>query len=101
MGYPKAEPKDVYRNYNKLIIIPKLLEIDKEIVREFARNEKYYLKKSADNKAQISIGPASGTNVLLILRSLPARPPHHCLTHIFQLAHNHIVYHIWTELLKI
>ena len=32
----------------------KLLEIDKEIVREVARGDKPYLRKSTDRKAQIS-----------------------------------------------
>ena len=32
----------------------KLLEIEKEIVREVARGEQPYLRKSADRKAQIS-----------------------------------------------
>ena len=32
----------------------KLLEIEKEIVREVARGDKPYLRKSADRKAQIS-----------------------------------------------
>ena len=32
----------------------KILEIEKEIVREVARGDKHYLKKSAEHKAQIS-----------------------------------------------
>ena len=48
----------------------KLLEIEKEIVREVARGDKPYLRKSTDRKAQIS--PVSGTNAFLIcaLRSV-------------------------------
>ena len=42
----------------------RLLEIEKEIVREMARGEKPYLRKSADRKAQIS--PLSWVNVFLI-----------------------------------
>ena len=34
-------------------LIPKLLEIEKEIVREVARGDKPYLRKSTDRKAQI------------------------------------------------
>ena len=30
------------------------LEIEKDVVRDVARGEKHYLKKSADRKAQIS-----------------------------------------------
>ena len=33
----------------------KLLEIEKEIVREVARGDKPYLRKSTDRKAQISL----------------------------------------------
>ena len=33
--------------------LPKLLEIEKEIVCEMARGDKQYLKQSADRKAQI------------------------------------------------
>ena len=36
------------------IIYQKLLEIEKEIVREVARGDKPYLRKSTDRKAQIS-----------------------------------------------
>ena len=39
---------------------PKLLEIEKEIVREVALGDKHHLRKSTDRKAQIS--PVSGTN---------------------------------------
>ena len=48
----------------------KLLEIEKEIVREVARGDKPYLRKSTDRKAQIS--PLDWTNAFLIcaLRSV-------------------------------
>ena len=48
----------------------KLLEIEKEIVREVARGDKPYLRKSTDRKAQIS--PLNWTNAFLIgaLRSV-------------------------------
>ena len=48
----------------------KLSEIEKEIVREVARGDKPYLRKSTDLKAQIS--PLNWTNVFLIcaLRSV-------------------------------
>ena len=48
----------------------KLLEIEKEIVREMAWGDKPYLRKSTDRKAQIS--PLNWTNVFLIcaLRSV-------------------------------
>ena len=39
---------------HKGLVIPKLLEIEKEIVREVARGDKRKLKKSADRKEQIS-----------------------------------------------
>ena len=42
----------------------KLLEIEKEIVREVARGDKHYLRKSTDRKAQIS--PLNWTNAFLI-----------------------------------
>ena len=42
----------------------KLLEIEKEIVREVARCDKPYLRKSSDRKAQIS--PLNWTNAFLI-----------------------------------
>ena len=48
----------------KSILIPKLLEIEKEIVREVARGDKPYLRKSTDRKAQIS--PLNWTNAFLI-----------------------------------
>ena len=35
-------------------LIPKLLEIEKEIVREVARGDRPYMRKSTDRKAQIS-----------------------------------------------
>ena len=38
---------------NWIKLIPKLLEIEKEIVREVARGDKPYLRKSTDRKAQI------------------------------------------------
>ena len=52
------------------ILMPKLLEIEKEIVREVARGDKPYLRKSTDRKAQIS--PLNWTNDFLIcaLRSV-------------------------------
>ena len=37
-----------------IIKYQKLLEIEKEIVREVARGDKPYLRKSTDRKAQIS-----------------------------------------------
>ena len=48
----------------------KLLEIEKEIVREVARGDKPYLRKSTDRKAQVS--PLRWTNAFLIcaLRSV-------------------------------
>ena len=48
----------------------KLLEIEKEIVREVARGDKPYMRKSTDRKAQIS--PLSRTNAFRIcaLRSV-------------------------------
>ena len=46
-------------------LIPKLLDIEKEIVREVARGDKLYLRKSTDRKAQIS--PLSWTNTFLIV----------------------------------
>ena len=38
---------------NESLLIPKLLEIEKEIVRGVARSDKPYLRKSTDRKAQI------------------------------------------------
>ena len=59
-------PVRIYHEYQKL------LEIEKEIVREVARDrgDKPYMRKSTDRKAQIS--PLSWTNVFLIcaLRSV-------------------------------
>ena len=51
-------------------LIPKTMEIEKEIVREVARGDKPYLRKSTDRKAQIS--PPNWTNAFLIcaLRSV-------------------------------
>ena len=37
-----------------VLLKKKLLEIEKEIVREVARGDKPYLRKSADRKAQIT-----------------------------------------------
>ena len=39
--------------------MPKLLQIEKEIVRDVARGDEHYLKESADHKAQIrkAFGP--------------------------------------------
>ena len=39
---------------HKLYKYQKLLEIEKEVVREVARGDKPYLRKSKDRKAQIS-----------------------------------------------
>ena len=47
-----------------IIKYQKLLEIEKEIVREVARGDKPYLRKSTDRKAQIS--PLNWTNAFLI-----------------------------------
>ena len=37
----------------RTIFIPKTIEIEKEIVREVARGDKPYMRKSTDRKAQI------------------------------------------------
>ena len=74
---PKARKSTVYINRArgrrlgaKSNLYQKLLEIEKEIVREVARGDKPYLRKSTDRKAQIS--PLNWTNAFLIcaLRSV-------------------------------
>ena len=54
----------------KEVLIPKTIGNRKEIVREVARGDKPYLRKSTDRKAQIS--PLNWTNAFLIcaLRSV-------------------------------
>ena len=60
----------VKRTFSEQLLIPKLLEIEKEIVREVAWGDKPYLRKSTDREAQIS--PLNWTNAVLIcaLRSV-------------------------------
>ena len=51
------------------ILIPKLLEIEKESVREVARGDKHYLRKSADCKSQISKVLIQLSGLICALRS--------------------------------
>ena len=55
-GLFRLTPTDpvMYLQVHILILIQKLLEIEKEIVREVAWGDKPYLRKSTDRKAQIS-----------------------------------------------
>ena len=48
---------------------PKLLEIEKEIVREVARGDKPYLRKSTDRKAQIRKSFVQFRGLICALRS--------------------------------
>ena len=50
-------------------LIPKLLEIEKEIVREVARGDEPYLRKSADRKAQIRKAFVQLSGLICALRS--------------------------------
>ena len=52
------------------ILIPKLLEIEKEIVREVARRDKPYLRKSTDRKAQIRKAYVQFSGLICALRSV-------------------------------
>ena len=49
-----GEPSPTSDHYQRALI-PKLLEIDKEIVREVVRGDKNNLRKSANRDAQISV----------------------------------------------
>ena len=51
-------------------LIPKLLEIEKEIVREVARGDKRYLRKSTDRKAQIRKAFVQFSGLICALRSV-------------------------------
>ena len=51
-------------------IIPKRLEIEKEILREVARGDKPYLRKSIDRKAQIRKAFVQFSGLICALRSL-------------------------------
>ena len=51
-------------------LIPKLLEIEKEIVREVARGDKPYLRKSTDRKAQIRKAFVQFSGLICALRSV-------------------------------
>ena len=48
----------------------KLLEIEKEIVREVARSDKPYMRKSADRKAQIRKAFVQLSGLICALRSV-------------------------------
>ena len=48
----------------------KLLEIEKEIVREVARGDKPYLRKSTDRKAQIRKAFVQFSGLICALRSV-------------------------------
>ena len=50
--------------------MPKLLEIEKEIVREVARGDKPYLRKSTDRKAQIRKAFVQFSGLICALRSV-------------------------------
>ena len=50
-------------------IYQKLLEIEKEIVREVARGDQHYVRKSADHKAQISKAFVQLTELICAFRS--------------------------------
>ena len=51
----EGERRDGKQKYRGKVNTLILLEIEKEIVREVARGDKPYLRKSADRKAQISL----------------------------------------------
>ena len=51
-------------------LTPKLLEIEKEIVREVARGDKPYLRKSTDRKAQIRNSFVQFSGLICALRSV-------------------------------
>ena len=53
-----------------LPLIPKPLEIEKEIVREVARGDKPYLRKSTDRKAQIRTAFVQLSGLICALRSV-------------------------------
>ena len=53
-----------------IMILPKLLEIEKEIVREVALGEKPYLRKSTDRKAQIRKAFIQFSGLICALRSV-------------------------------
>ena len=48
----------------------KLLEIEKKIVREVARGDKLYLRKSTDRKAQIRKALVQFSGLICALRSI-------------------------------
>ena len=69
------------------LLIPKTIgNRKKEIVREVALGDKHHLRKSADQKAQIS--PVSGTNAFLICAFRSADFLSWCLSPERNLIHN-------------
>ena len=67
---PCPVPDCSFHRKNESNQYQKLLEIEKEIVREVARGDKPYLRKSTDRKAQINKAFVLFSGLICALRSV-------------------------------